>query len=724
MSLTNLTTKQTYECDGIKTVFEYPFKIWDKTWLQVVKTDTTDGSETVLTVDVDYTVSGAGDEAGGDVTLLIAAPSSDFKITVERVPPLKQQASYTETDKFPAKTHEYALDKIVMMCQYLKSLVDRALKVDVTEASDIVFPALSIGYLYCDGSGDLTWTPLTSVGDYPGTFSAGADAAKPATPSVKDLYYATDTDTLYACATAGNWTSVSIHISTLTEKTTPVDADLILIEDSAASYARKKVQKINFLDGKARASSGDATPDYLDGKVDGTTIEVSGDELRVLPSIITRVNVKRVSVLPQGSPYRFNGFIMNDGSVRMVGSYTVGKLGDGLGSPACRYFPVRAALPAAGLPAASIFLTYENTYVITEAGDVYACGSNAAGQLGDGTTATKYILTKVGTIANVAKFAAGLSNGYVETCCFIVQDDGKLYTWGANYGGQLGDGTTTNQTSPTQVSGTWSDVAVNGARYAHALALKSNGDVYACGVDDHGELGQGATGTDLTTFTKIATLSNIAKIYAVGADSAAVNYGASFFVTTTGTVYACGYNSDGQLGIGNTTDQNSPQLISGLTDVDRLVISKGLTPTVCAILTDGTIRLWGNNSNGQVGNGTTTDQTSPYDPGLSDVSDVVFAGSNGTISVFVLHTDGTVSVCGYNADGQLGLGHQTQLTSFVTLTNLPDQVAAISAAGQTTEGFPMFLMNDGQLLVCGENPVGELGIGSAALISVPTPVIL
>lgn len=119
--------KDIYTCDSVTTVFPYTFKILDESHIKVIKYTIADGTISILTLNVDYTVSDVGVDAGGNITLLIAAPSSDYKLIFLRDIPLKQEADYVEHDDFPAESHEAALDKLTMMMQRIKEIVDRAI---------------------------------------------------------------------------------------------------------------------------------------------------------------------------------------------------------------------------------------------------------------------------------------------------------------------------------------------------------------------------------------------------------------------------------------------------------------------------------------------------------------------------------------------------------------------------------------------------------------------
>jgi hypothetical protein len=121
-----------YTGDDTSTIFPFTFRVFDDTDLVVTLHTIADGTETVLALTTDYTVDIDG-EAGGDVTLT-ASLSSSYKLIIQRVLPLTQEADYVANDPFPAETHEEVADRGVMLSQQLKEEVDRSIKMDATQS--------------------------------------------------------------------------------------------------------------------------------------------------------------------------------------------------------------------------------------------------------------------------------------------------------------------------------------------------------------------------------------------------------------------------------------------------------------------------------------------------------------------------------------------------------------------------------------------------------------
>lgn len=140
MTVTTLTSKVQYACNGTTTVFPYTFLVYDEEDLEVILTDTA-GLDTTLALTTDYTVSGEGEAAGGSVTCL-TAPVSGKTLTIARELELKQGVDFRRNQRFDEETIEQLFDEMVMMCQQLDEALDRAAKLPVsTTLSDLELPA-------------------------------------------------------------------------------------------------------------------------------------------------------------------------------------------------------------------------------------------------------------------------------------------------------------------------------------------------------------------------------------------------------------------------------------------------------------------------------------------------------------------------------------------------------------------------------------------------------
>jgi len=163
MTVSSETNRVSYTGAGTTGPFTVPYYFLENDDLKVVRTTIADGTEVVFVLTTDYTVSGAGNPAGGSITL-VASLSSAYQISISRDPDALQSTDYTPNDKFPADSHERALDKLTMLVQRAKSLISRSLRQSDGDNVDIaVLPskaARASTFLAFDASGN----PMASVG--------------------------------------------------------------------------------------------------------------------------------------------------------------------------------------------------------------------------------------------------------------------------------------------------------------------------------------------------------------------------------------------------------------------------------------------------------------------------------------------------------------------------------------------------------------------------------
>ena len=207
-------------------------------------------------------------------------------------------------------------------------------------------------------------------------------------------------------------------------------------------------------------------------------------------------------------------------------------------------------------------------------------------QLGDATTTHRSspVQTSSGGPLWSNRFAAGGRHSAA------IKTDGSLWLWGANDFGQLGDGTLTNRSGPTQTSSAntnWSRIACG---QSHTLAIKTDGTLWAWGRNTSGQLGKGNY-IDLSSPSQVGTNTDFKVIACGWQHSAAIN--------SSNTLFLWGDNSKGQLGDQTTTNKNSPvQTIASGTNWTQ--VACGELHTV-AIKSDGTLWGWGDNTSGQLG---------------------------------------------------------------------------------------------------------------------------
>jgi RHS repeat-associated protein/uncharacterized repeat protein (TIGR01451 family) len=318
-------------------------------------------------------------------------------------------------------------------------------------------------------------------------------------------------------------------------------------------------------------------------------------------------------------------------------------------------------------------------------------GRNGNGQLGDGT------LTQRNTPVDVSGLSTGVTAvvpGKSHACALT--SAGGVKCWGDNSNGQLGDGTTAERTTPVDVSGLTSGVTAVSAGAYYTCALTTSGGVKCWGYNLDGQLGDGTT-TDRSTPVNVSGLTS-------GVAAISTGFSHTCALTTGGAVKCWGDNSSGQLGDGTTTDRLTPVDVSGLSS-GVVAISAGGSHT-CALTSTGEVKCWGRNNNGQLGDGTTTNRTTPVSvSGLSSGVSAITTGSNHSCA---LTTSGGVKCWGRNLDGELGDGTTTQRTTPVDVSGLTSGAASVD-----TSNFHTCTLTTGNVSKCwGDNTYGQLGDGT------------
>ena len=341
-----------------------------------------------------------------------------------------------------------------------------------------------------------------------------------------------------------------------------------------------------------------------------------------------------------------------------------------------------------------------HTCAVLGSGGVACWGNNFNGQIGDGTTVTP----RLGPTAALGVLdAIDVVAGAAHTCAVL--SSGHVLCWGVNTVGQLGDGTTSNHTTATEVSGLTDAVEIASGP-AHVCARRTGGGVVCWGSNLSGQLGDGTT-TNRLLPTPVVGLSDAVELVTGAAQSCARRAG--------GTVVCWGENLNGELGDGTTTRRLLPTPVVGLTSVAEIATGAG-GKHACARRTTGELLCWGSNANGEVGDGTTTNRTTPVAVSGLDMATSLSVGGRDTSG----HTCATVSTgelsCwGGNMQGQLGDGSTTSRSAPVTVSGLAD-IVEVAAGGRHT-----CARRVGGTVVCwGANTSGQLGDGT--IVNRLTPV--
>jgi len=295
---------------------------------------------------------------------------------------------------------------------------------------------------------------------------------------------------------------------------------------------------------------------------------------------------------------------------------------------------------------------------------------------------------------------------------------GVLYCWGRNLRGNLGVGDFVDRSAPTAVTSTTfgsRSIRVLGVGGFHACVLLNDNTVQCWGYNADGQLGLGDDRSDKTTPVNVANFGSgrVVKSIALGLYHTCA-------ILDDGSVKCWGSNYHGELGIGTTDDTGVPTAVDlGSGRSAKTLVCSGYVS--CAILDDESLKCWGNNEHGGLGDGTTTERRTPV--ALPSFSPVGVKDLSAGGSSCVLLNDNTVQCWGYNADGQLGLGDdRSDKTTPVNVANF--------GSGRVVKSIALGLyhtcaiLDDGSVKCWGRNSAGQLGIGTTDGTGVPTAVDL
>lgn len=391
------------------------------------------------------------------------------------------------------------------------------------------------------------------------------------------------------------------------------------------------------------------------------------------------------------------------GGVKCWGYNIVGQVGDG--TTLFRSAPVDVAGLTSGVIA--VRPGGAHTCALTSGGGVKCWGYNLYGRLGDGTTAP--VRTTPVDVVGLTSGVVELAGGGAGTCA--VTSAGAVKCWGENFAGQLGDGTTTASNVPVDVIGLSSGVKSVVVGGANACALTTSGGVKCWGLNLFGALGDGATTTSGTPVDVVGLGSGVTSL------TAGFNHVCA--LTSGGGAKCWGWNGFGNLGDGTTTHSSVPVDVVGLASGVKALsaaVAGYYTGHTCALTDAGSVKCWGQNSLGELGDGTTVMRTTPVDVvGLgSDIKAVAAAKYH----VCALTNSGTVKCWGDNTVAQLGMGREILRPLSADVVSLEGGVTTLAAGGLHTCG----LTAGGGAKCWGSNWSGEVGDGGNSHRSTPVDV--
>ncbi|HJM41239.1 MAG TPA: hypothetical protein QF514_03325, partial [Candidatus Thalassarchaeaceae archaeon] len=371
---------------------------------------------------------------------------------------------------------------------------------------------------------------------------------------------------------------------------------------------------------------------------------------------------------------------------------------------------------APGFQSGSIF-----THDSLAAGDEHTCailtdesmscwGANGFGQLGtgDNTASSNPVAVSFVNPGGVTTlFPVSVSSSQYHTCAVL--NDGSVQCWGGNSYGQLGDGTNTSQSSPTGVDlGENHSAVMIGVGKTHTCAILEDASVSCWGYNIHGQIGDG-TNVQRNSPTSVDLGENRSAV--------AISLGESHTCALLDdtTLKCWGFNNHGQIGDGTFTNANTPTTVD-LGDDTAVAVAAGRHHT-CSLLSDETVSCWGWNDRGQLGDGTYTSQPEPTSVTIDTGVTSLAIGDRHTCTIL---DNGTAMCWGNNVFGQLGNGANTnsQIPAYVDFPSGIDVAGMVAGTHHTCA-----VIDDGSTYCWGGNNEGQIGDGTNITTNSPGSAI-
>jgi alpha-tubulin suppressor-like RCC1 family protein len=359
----------------------------------------------------------------------------------------------------------------------------------------------------------------------------------------------------------------------------------------------------------------------------------------------------------------------------------------------------------------AIALGIQHTCALESTGGVSCWGYNYSGEIGDGTTTHRHLPVSVYDLGPGSGVKAIAAADYHS--CALTRDT-TVQCWGTNNHGQLGTGNTTVSHVPVEASGLGTGIVEVSAGGEHTCALDASARPFCWGNDPYGQVGYAGIGSNFYVYPPVRVS---------GLDSPATQVSlmrqTSCAVTAAGGAMCWGNNDYGQIGDGSQTDTGNSISHYGARDVAGLTggvrqVAAG-EHHACALKNDGSVWCWGDNSYGQVGDGTSVKRLTPVQVSGIDGAVAIDAGLSHTCA---LTAAGAVYCWGRNERGEIGDGSTDNRNTAVAVVGLDAGVAAI-ALGQA---YSCALLQDGGVRCWGYNNVGQIGDASTTDRHVPTAI--
>lgn len=360
---------------------------------------------------------------------------------------------------------------------------------------------------------------------------------------------------------------------------------------------------------------------------------------------------------------------------------------------------------------AKVIAAYSTTWALGTDGVAYGWGDNTGGKWGDGSVGGNATSPVQSTMPEGITFTEMAGNAKAAAA---IGSDGNIYTWGSNSYGALGAGSSNMnlvRSTPTRLTSLPMDVKFTqmaGGNW-HTVALGSDGRAYSWGDNSDGQIGNGSSAQAISP--AVAAMPTGIRFVQV----AAGDYH-SLAIDSDANVWAWGLNQQGQLGNNSTTNSSRPVKVQLPAGVKAVEVAGGWQNSA-VVGSDGVIYAWGDNSEGQLGNNSTTDSWKPVPVAMP--AGVSFTNvAVGQYHTVALDSNGDVWAWGNNDFGTLGTGNnQSSRKPVKVLTG--KHITQVSA----TINYTMVTARDGTVYGWGRNITGVLGNGTGEDTTSPTTVI-
>ena len=386
--------------------------------------------------------------------------------------------------------------------------------------------------------------------------------------------------------------------------------------------------------------------------------------------------------------FNHSSALMTNGNVYMWGRNQAGQLGNESTDDSRIPVNITQQFPANDR-VTDLFLGQDFSSALTESGQVFMWGQNNYGQLGNGSTTSSNVPVNITNQFPSENKVIALSLGTFHVGALT--DIGRVYVWGFNGFGEIGDNSSSSKNVPLEITSLYSStdpvVQISMGNYSSSARTQS-GSIFTWGWNGDGQLGDG---TKIDRREPVNVTSNVPLVANESIDQLFMaGYHAMAF-TSNRRVFTWGKNHYGQLGNGTLNDQSLPGDISNQFPAEESISSVSIGFVHTSALTEsGNVYIFGHNFRGRLGDGGLADRTTPFSLASRFPSDVTIAQiSMGASHSSALTTRGSIYIWGFNLYGQLGIDSTTQEFNTPQLLNalVPAPFSIITL--DTNEGDPL-----------------------------------